>query len=65
MLRWNATLREDRMAKDKKTSPKVASKAAKIVSDPKSSATVKSVAGSALTQAQSKKPTKPRPGKKG
>jgi hypothetical protein len=36
------------------TSPKVASKAGKILSNPKSSAAAKSVAASALTQAANK-----------
>lgn len=42
-------------AKNEQTSAKVASKAAKILSDPKSTKTQKSVAGSALTQARNKK----------
>ena len=42
------------MAKNEKTSPKVASKAAKILSDPHSTAKEKSVAASALTQAKDK-----------
>lgn len=37
------------------TSKKVASQAAKILSDPKASKAAKSVAGSALTQARNKK----------
>lgn len=37
------------------TSPKVASAASKILSNPKSSAAAKSVAASALTQAKNKK----------
>lgn len=41
--------------KNEHTSPKVASKAAKILNDPKASKAAKSVAGSALTQAKSKK----------
>lgn len=44
------------MAKNERTSPKVASKASKILSDPKSTKAEKSVAGSALTQAANKKP---------
>lgn len=36
------------------TSPKVASKAAKALANPASSKTVKSIAGSALTQARNK-----------
>jgi hypothetical protein len=39
------------MAKNERTSKKVASKASKILSNPKSSKAVKSVAASALTQA--------------
>lgn len=39
------------MAGNEKTSKTVASKASKILSNPKSSAAAKSVAGSALTQA--------------
>ena len=39
------------MGKDEKTSKSVASKAAKILRDPKSTKTQKSVAASALTQA--------------
>ena len=42
------------MAKNEKTSPKVASKASKILSDPNSSKKEKSVAASALTQAADK-----------
>jgi hypothetical protein len=42
------------MAKNEKTSPKVASKASKILSDPNSSKKEKSVAASALTQAKDK-----------
>lgn len=41
--------------KMERTSPKVASKASKILSDPKSTKREKSVAGSALTQARDKK----------
>lgn len=43
------------MGKNEKTSPSVASKASKLLRNPKSSATVKSVAASALTQAPNKK----------
>lgn len=43
------------MAKNEKTSETVASKASKLLSDPKTPAAVKSVAGSALTQAPDKK----------
>jgi hypothetical protein len=43
------------MAKCKTTSEKVASKAAKVLNDPKSSKTDKAIAGSALSQ---KKPEK-------
>lgn len=43
------------MAKSEKTSPKVASKAGKILANPKSSKAAKSVAASALTQAANKK----------
>jgi len=46
----------DIMARNEKTSAKVASKASKLLSNPKSSKDVKSVAASALTQ---------KPGKKG
>ncbi|MHB1326533.1 MAG: hypothetical protein ACYC0L_10155 [Thermoleophilia bacterium] len=46
------------MAKNEKTSPSVASKAGKILSNPKSSKAAKSVAGSALTQAADKKKKK-------
>ncbi len=42
------------MAKNEKTSPSVASKAAKILSNQKSTKAEKSVAGSALTQAGDK-----------
>lgn len=40
------------MAKNEKTSPAVASKASKILSNPKSTPQQKSVAASALTQAR-------------
>ena len=54
------------MGKDEKTSKSVASKASKILRDPRSSKDAKSVAGSALTQAPNKKrPSKAKPGKKG
>ena len=43
------------MAKNERTSPTVASKAAKILAHPNSSKTMKSVAGSALTQSPNKK----------
>ena len=43
------------MAKNEKTSAKVASKASKLLRNPKSSPIVKSVAASALTQAPDKK----------
>lgn len=43
------------MAKNEKTSTKVASQASKILSNPKSSKAEKSVAASALTQARDKK----------
>lgn len=42
------------MARNEKTSPSVASKASKILSNPKASAAQKSVAASALTQAPDK-----------
>lgn len=42
------------MAKNEKTSPSVASKASKLLSNPSSSKAVKSVAASALTQAADK-----------
>ena len=43
------------MAKNERTSRKVASKAAKILRNPKSTPSQKSVAGSALTQAPDRK----------
>jgi hypothetical protein len=43
------------MARNEKTSKKVASKAGKLLRSPKSSKPTKSVAGSALTQAPDKK----------
>ena len=42
------------MAKNERTSPAVASKASKLLSNPNSSKTVTSVAGSALTQTSDK-----------
>ncbi len=39
------------MAKNERTSKSVANKASKVLSDPKSSKTMKSIAASALTQA--------------
>jgi hypothetical protein len=42
-------------ASNEKTSSKVASKASKILRDPNSTKTEKSVAGSALTQTKNKK----------
>lgn len=42
------------MAKNEKTSPKVATKASAILRNPKSTAVQKSVAASALTQAANK-----------
>lgn len=44
--------------KNEQTSKEVASKASKLLSDPKTPKKVKSVAGSALTQAPSKKKKK-------
>lgn len=46
------------MAKNEKTSKEVASKASKLLKDPKSSKIVKSVAASALTQTPDKKKKK-------
>lgn len=43
------------MAKNEKTSSRVASKASKLLSNPKTPAAVKSVAGSALTQAANRR----------
>ena len=43
------------MARNERTSKGVASKASKILSDPRSSKSARSVAASALTQAQKKK----------
>lgn len=50
--------KESAMAKNEKTSPKVASTAAKLLKNPKTPKAVKSVAGSALTQAPDKKKKK-------
>jgi len=47
------------MANNEKTSPKVASTAGKLLSNPKTPKAVKAVAASALTQA----PSKPKKGK--
>ena len=49
------------MAKNEQTSKKVATKASKLLSNPKTPANVKSVAASALTQA----PDRKKPSKKG
>lgn len=46
------------MAKNEKTSGKVASKAAKLLSDPKTPKAVKAVAASALAQAPDRKKSK-------
>ncbi len=46
------------MAKNEKTSKSVATKASKILKDPKSSKTMKSIAASALTQAPDRKKRK-------
>ena len=43
------------MARNERTSPRVASKASKILSNPSSSKAAKSVAASALTQTKDKK----------
>lgn len=48
------------MAKNEKTSKRVASKASKLLSNPKTPKTVKSVAASALTQAANRKKSKRR-----
>lgn len=48
------------MAKNEKTSPRVASQAAKLLSNPKTPANVKAVAGAALTQAADRKGSKKR-----
>jgi len=46
------------MARNEKTSKRVASKASKILRDPKSTKAEKSVAGSALTQAPNRRKKK-------
>jgi hypothetical protein len=46
------------VAKNEKTSPAVASKASKVLSNPKSTAAQKSIAASALTQARDRQTTK-------
>jgi len=52
-------------SKDKTTSSKVASEAAKVLANPKTSRVLKSVAGSALSQKPSKKKkVAKKPGKK-
>jgi len=51
------------MAKNEKTSKRVASKASKILRSAKSSKATKSVAGSALTQAADKRKASAKPGK--
>lgn len=43
------------MGKNERTSPSVASKASKVLSNPSSSKAAKSIAASALTQAKDKK----------
>lgn len=43
-----------KMAKNEKTSPTVATKASKLLSNPKTPANIRSVAASALTQAANK-----------
>lgn len=48
------------MARNEKTSKKVASKASKLLKSPRTSKAVKSVAGSALTQAPDRKKGKKR-----
>lgn len=48
------------MAKNERTSKKVASKAAKILREPKATKAAKSVAGSALTQAPDRRRAKRR-----
>ena len=45
------------MANNERTSPKVATKASKLLSNPSTSKAVKSVAASALTQAPNKQPS--------
>ncbi len=49
------------MAKNEKTSPRVAKIAAKALQNPKSSKITKTLAGSVLTQAPDKKSTKKKP----
>ncbi len=46
------------MVRNEKTSKKVASKAAKLLRNPKTPKNIKSIAGSALTQAPNKKKRK-------
>ncbi len=46
------------MAKNERTSESVAAKASKVLKDPKSSKTMKSIAASALTQAPDQKKKK-------
>ncbi len=46
------------MAKNERTSKAIASKASKILTDPKSSKAMKSIAASALTQAPDRKKRK-------
>lgn len=53
----NLSVRRTPVAKDEKTSKEVASKAGKVLRDPKSTKTEKSVAASALTQAADKPKT--------
>jgi hypothetical protein len=48
------------MARNEKTSKRVASKASKLLSNPKTPKAVKSVAASALTQAANRKKSKRR-----
>ena len=52
------------MAKDKKTSPKVAKKASDVLSDDRHSKKVKSVAASDLSQAEGNKKGSSKKGKK-
>lgn len=52
------------MAKNEKTSKKIASIASKLLKNPRSSKDVKSVAASALTQAPDKKKKSAKKGKK-
>lgn len=53
----DSTGKETRMT-DRKTSPKVASKASKVLRDPKSSKTDKTISGSAVSQAGGSKKKK-------